>query len=62
MMKELACEVYNLVSGKGTSCRSCLSQLEQAALSKMESLLRLSPKDLSNLLAQTQDTPEWLAE
>jgi hypothetical protein len=26
----------------------------------MESLLRLSPKDLSRLLAQTQDIPEWL--
>lgn len=61
-MKELACAVYDLVSGKGTSCRSCLSQLEQTALSEMESLLRLSPRDLSSLLAQAQDPPEWLDE
>lgn len=59
-MKELACVVYDLVSGKGTSYRSCLSQLEQTVLAEMESLLRLSPRDLANLLAQTQDTPEWL--
>jgi hypothetical protein len=59
-MKELARVVYDLVSGGGTACRSCLSQLEQTALSEMESLLRLSPRDLSKQLAQVQDTPEWL--
>lgn len=59
-MKELASVVYGLVSGSGTSCRSCLSQLEQTALAEVESLLRLSPQDLSKLLARTQETPEWL--
>jgi hypothetical protein len=61
-MKELARVVHDLVSGNGASRRSGLSQSEQMALLEMESLLRLSPKDLSNLLAQTQDTPEWLSK
>jgi hypothetical protein len=59
-MKELARVVYNLVSGSEAPCRSCLSHLEQTALSEMESLLRLPSKDLASLLAKTQDTPEWL--
>ena len=59
-MKELAYAVHDLVSSSGTPDRSRLSQLEQAALAEMDSLLRLSPRDLSKLLAQTKNLPEWL--
>ena len=59
-MKELAYAVYDLVSNSGTRDRSRLSQLEQTILSEMESLLHLPPRDLSKLLAQTRDLPEWL--
>jgi hypothetical protein len=58
-MKELARVVHDLMSGRAP-CRSHLSQLEQTALSEIESLLRLSPRDLSNLLARTRDPEEWL--
>lgn len=59
-MKELAYAVHDSVSSSGTPDRSRLSQLEQAVLSEMESLLRLSPRDLSKLLAKTRNLPEWL--
>jgi hypothetical protein len=59
-MKELAYVVHDLVSSNGAPDHPCLSQLEQAALSEMEPLLRLPPRDLSKLLAQTKNLPEWL--
>ena len=59
-MKELARVVHDLATGNETPGRSDLSELEQMALADMEPLLRLSPRDLSELLAHNQDMPDWL--
>jgi hypothetical protein len=60
MMKELAYIVHDLVSGKRNTRPAHLSQLERTALAELEPLLRLSPMNLFDLLAQIQDSPEWL--
>jgi hypothetical protein len=58
-VKELACAVYNLVTGSEARC-AALSQPERTALADVEPLLRLSPRELASLLAKSQATPDWL--
>ena len=58
-MKELARVVHSLVTGGEVTFSPNLSRLERAALADLESLLRLSPRALSNLLAQSTSPPDW---
>lgn len=60
-MNELARVAHELVTGEeGAEAPTHLSRLEQAALADLQSLLRLSPRDLAALLAQGQWPEEWL--